>query len=167
MYKTSSNILLSRLTSYAEEIIGNHQCGFRRSRSAADHIFCIRKIHAKKWEYNEAVHQLFIDLMKAYDSVWREVLYNILLEFVIPMKLVSLCVSDAYSGVRVDKHLVDIFPVRSGLKQKHALWPLLFNCALECAIRRVHVNQDGLKLNVQIGFWFMLMLINWAEPYIL
>jgi hypothetical protein len=33
-----------------------------------------------KWEYNEAVHQLFIDFMKAYDSV-REVLYNILIEF--------------------------------------------------------------------------------------
>ena len=27
-YKILSNILLSRLTLYAEEIIGNHQCGF-------------------------------------------------------------------------------------------------------------------------------------------
>jgi len=26
-----SNILLSRLTPYAEEIIGDHQCGFRRN----------------------------------------------------------------------------------------------------------------------------------------
>jgi hypothetical protein len=32
----------------------------------------------KKWEYNKTVHQLFIDLKKAYDSVRREVLYNIL-----------------------------------------------------------------------------------------
>jgi len=87
MYKMSSNILLSRLTPYAEEIIGDHQCEFRRNRSTTDHIFCIRKIHAKKWEYNKAVHQLFIDLKKSYDSVWREVLYNILIEFVIPMKL--------------------------------------------------------------------------------
>jgi uncharacterized protein Yka (UPF0111/DUF47 family) len=44
----------------------------------------------KKWEYNEAVRQLFIDLKKAYDSVRREVLYNILIEFFIPMKLVRL-----------------------------------------------------------------------------
>jgi len=35
----------------------------------------------KKWEYNEAVHQLFIDFKKAYDLVRREVLYNILFEF--------------------------------------------------------------------------------------
>jgi hypothetical protein len=32
----------------------------------------------KKWEYNETVHQLFIDFKKAYDLVRREVLYNIL-----------------------------------------------------------------------------------------
>ena len=38
----------------------------------------------KKWEYNEAVHQLFIDFKKAYNSVRREVLYNILIEFVSP-----------------------------------------------------------------------------------
>jgi hypothetical protein len=36
------------------------------------------------------VHQLFIDFKKAYDSVKREVLYNILLEFDIPKKLVRL-----------------------------------------------------------------------------
>jgi hypothetical protein len=38
----------------------------------------------KKWEYNEAVHQLFVDFRKTYDSVGREVLYNILIEFGIP-----------------------------------------------------------------------------------
>ena len=37
--------------------------------------FCIRQILEKKLEYDEAVHQLFIDFKKAYDSVRREVLY--------------------------------------------------------------------------------------------
>jgi hypothetical protein len=41
-YKILSNILSSRLTPYAEEIIRDHQCGFRRKRSTTDHIFSIR-----------------------------------------------------------------------------------------------------------------------------
>jgi hypothetical protein len=41
-------------------------------------------------KYNETLHQLFIDFKKAYEAVRREVLYNILIEFGIPMKLVRL-----------------------------------------------------------------------------
>ena len=64
---------------------GNYR-GFRRNRSTTDHIFCIRQVLEKKWEYNE-VHQLFIDFKKAYDLVRREILYKILIEFDIPRKL--------------------------------------------------------------------------------
>jgi len=49
-YKRLSKILLSRLTLYAEEIIGDHQYGFRRNRSTTDLIFCIVQILEKKWE---------------------------------------------------------------------------------------------------------------------
>jgi hypothetical protein len=55
-----------------------------------DQIFYIPQILGKKWEYNGTVHQLFIDFKKAYDSVKREVLYNILLAFGIGKKLVTL-----------------------------------------------------------------------------
>jgi len=89
-YRILSNNLLSRLTPYAEEIIGDHHCGFPRNRSNTDHIFCIHQILEKKWEYSESVHQLFIDFKKVYDSGRREVLYKILMEFGIPMKLVRL-----------------------------------------------------------------------------
>jgi hypothetical protein len=89
-YKILSNILLSRLSPYVDEIIGDHQCGFQRNRSTTDQIFCIRQILEKKWEYNETVHQIFVDFKKACDSVRKKVLYNILIEFEVPMKLARL-----------------------------------------------------------------------------
>jgi hypothetical protein len=103
------------------------------------------KYYEKKWEYSKAVHQLFMNFKKAYDSVRSEVLYNILIEYGIPKKLVRLikmCMNGNYSRVQVGKHLSNVFPIMNGLKQGDALSPMLFNFALEYAIRRVQVNQD-------------------------
>ena len=71
-----------------------------------------------------------------------EVFYITAIQFDILMNLVlqlKMCLNETYSRVRVGKNLSDMFPVRNGLKED-ALSPLLFNCALEYAIRRVQVN---------------------------
>jgi hypothetical protein len=89
----------------------------RRFRSNTHQIFCIRQILEKKWE---TVHQLFIDFKKAYDSARRKVLYNIPIEFGIPMNLVRLikmCLKETYGKVRIGEHLSDNFPIQNGLMQ--------------------------------------------------
>jgi hypothetical protein len=105
-----------------------------------DQISYIRQILEKIWGYNGTVHQLFIGFKKAYDSVRREVLFSILIEFGIPRKLgglIKMCLNETYSTVRIVKFQSDMFPIQNVLKQEDALSPLLFSFATEYAIRRV------------------------------
>ena len=77
-------------------------------------------------------------------------MYNILTESGIPMKLlrlIKMCLTEKYSSVRLGKNSSDMFLIKNGLKQGDALSPLLFKLTSEYTIRRVQVNQNGLKLN--------------------
>ena len=65
-------------------------------------------------------------------------MYNVLIEYGIPMKLV-MRLTEMYNRVRVGKNLFDMIPIRNGLKQGDILSPLLFNFALDYAIRMVQV----------------------------
>jgi hypothetical protein len=78
-------------------------------------------------EYNETVHQLFVDFKKSYDSLRRELLCNILVEFWVCMKVVRLnkmYLNETYSKVCIGKYLSEDFLIQNGLKQGDALSPL-------------------------------------------
>jgi hypothetical protein len=78
------------LISYVEEIIEDHHCEIWRNRLTTDRYSAFARYWRKKWEYNVTGRQLFIDFEEAYDSVRREVLYNILIEISSPLKIVRL-----------------------------------------------------------------------------
>jgi hypothetical protein len=91
----------------------------------------------EKLEFNETVHQLFVDFKKAYDSVRREVVENILIEFGVPMKLVRLikmCLNETYSKIHIGKNLIIFLFIMVSNKEmlyRHSFLTLLYNMALE------------------------------------
>jgi transposase len=89
-------------------------------------MLCIYQVQEKKLECSETVYQLFIDFKKTYDSVRKDVLYNILAEFGVPMKpvrLIKMCLYETYTKVYTGRQLSDEFTIQNDLKQGDALSP--------------------------------------------
>lgn len=82
--------LLRRLEAYAEDILTEYQTGFRRGKSTTDHIFTIRQLMEKFYEYNKVLHILFVDFHQAYDSINSKQFWIALRNYGVPRKLVRL-----------------------------------------------------------------------------
>jgi len=67
-YKVLSLALLGRLEVYSRDIIGEYQTGFVRGKSTSNHIFTIKQVLEKYYEYGKDIHMCFIVFRQAYDS---------------------------------------------------------------------------------------------------
>jgi hypothetical protein len=97
------------------KLLGIISVGFDVTDQLLVRSFAFVRYLKKKWEYNETTHQLFVDFKKAYDSVRRAVLYNILMDLGVTMKLVRLIKMSLYetsSKVHIGKHLSKTFPIQ-------------------------------------------------------
>lgn len=91
--------------------------------------FCVRQVTEKRWEQNGEEYPPLIDFKNAYDSVRKEVLYNIITGFVGPMNfnsLIILCLKETNSKFRKSKHWSNTFPMKNGL-EKEMLYRIVFS----------------------------------------
>jgi hypothetical protein len=75
-----------------------------------------------------------------------------------------MCLHETCNKFRLDKYLLDAFPIQNGLKQGDALSPVFFNCALVYAIKKVQENDESLKLNATYRLLiYAVMLIYYVK----
>ena len=127
-YKIVANILKMRLQPIEEELDHESQCGFRPGRGCTDAVFTVKMALKKRREHGLESWVMFLDLVKAFDRVPRNLLWDVLKKFGVPPKLIKL-IKSLHERVKV-KFSIDgiIHTIESiiGVKQGDILGPVLF-----------------------------------------
>ena len=153
--KVMAKILLKRLIKYvAEDLMPETQCGFRQNRSTSDMIFVARQTLEKSREQQQNLHMCFIDLSKAFDTVDRPMLWEVLQRAGCPRKFTNL-IQQFHDGmearVRVRNLESEPFNVSRGVKQGCTLAPVLFNVYVSF-ITKMLAAQVGPGCGVNINY---------------
>ena len=150
--KVLARVLATRLSHLAEGLLPETQCGFRPGRGTTDMIFSARQLQEKCMELRRPLYMGFIDFTKAFDSVKRELLWEILMRFGCPKKFVQilkLLHDDMSVTVAASGNTTEPFRVRSGVKQGCVIAPTLFSIFISAVL---HLAQDHLPPGISINY---------------
>ena len=130
--KLFNKVMCARLTKFVDDnnIISENQIGFKEKCRTADHIFTLKSITDIYKKKKKKVYAAFIDLKKAFDTIWRTGLFYILLQKRVPPKLLRIIYSmyqNTNCRVKYSNGTSKVFPSSCGVKQGDVLSPLLFN----------------------------------------
>lgn len=130
-YKIIAKILNRRLQFVEEGLADEHesQCGFRSERGCTDANFTVKLAMKKRREHGLESWILFLDLVKAFDRVPRELLWIILEKLGVPLKIIRLLKSLHHRFIvkfEVNDIVQEILNI-IGVKQGDILGPRLFN----------------------------------------
>ena len=161
--KILARVLLRRLMLHlTETMFPKSQCGFRPGRSTLDMVFVARLLLEKSREQQWKISYAFVDLTKAFNTVNRPLLWDLLQKFGCPPTFVSLLVSfhdDMKASVSVGGATSDPFEVRVGVTQGCVLAPVLFNVYL-VAVTLLYRKEIDLDDGVRIRYRFDGSLFN-------
>ena len=142
-YKIFAVLLHSRLSKIIEPEIGNYQMGFRPNRLTTDNIFIVRQIYEKCHEYNIDLHNIFIDISQAFDTVKRDVIYNSLIKHNVPdklIKLIKLTKQRTKMKVKMNDSYSEWFETKTGVRNGDVLFVLLFSVVLDSVFTNLEVR---------------------------
>ncbi|KAJ4434340.1 hypothetical protein ANN_22899 [Periplaneta americana] len=139
-YKIYSKIITNRLAVITENILLEEQHGFRKNRSCIDCVFSISQMIEKNREYNIPTYIAFIDYNKAFDTVNRQKLWEVLRSKGIPDHLIRV-IQGLYSNTKIRIKLKNGISEESkeitrGVRQGCSLSPVLFNLYIDDVTRR-------------------------------
>ena len=148
--KVMCKVLQNRLSTKVDEYLMESQSGFRKGRGCIDHMFAIRLLVEKAKEFHSSVYFCFLDLKKAYDSVNRSVLWEILKKrYRLPNKFVSILKAfheRTVGMVQVAGKLSAEFNIENGVRQGDVLAPVLFNLFLDALLSIVESRIQGCEV---------------------
>ena len=134
-YKIFAKMLHDRLQPLLETEQLMDQVGFRRG-TGIDHALAVfETVCGKSIEWNCEIWFASLDLTKAFDRVEHNQLFQALREQHVPQPYIAL-LRAIYSSQSGAVHGGRPFDIQCGVKQGDILSPLLFNAALECALRK-------------------------------
>ena len=119
-------------------------------KEATDAIFIVRQIQEKAKERGVNVHFNFVDFKSAFDTVWREALWKMLMAVGVPLRIVNTVkkmYEDTQCAVVVNGKLTEWFQVTIGVRQGCLLSPTLFNLFLDFLMKELKCLQDEITLN--------------------
>ena len=136
--KIFARILLNRLSTHiTPEVVPKTQCGFRGNRSTVDMIFCLRQLQEKCIEQDRPLNMVFVDFSKAFDTVGRIGLWQLLRKYGCPEKFTTM-IEALHTGmmenVSVGGEISEPFSVTNGIKQGCVLAPTLFSIFLSAML---------------------------------
>jgi hypothetical protein len=134
--KIFSNILVARLQKAQETLGLEAQCGFRGKRGTIDGLWNLAMALQKRKEHGLETWALFIDLVKAFDTVSREALFTVLRKFGMPDHFINLLVR-LHTGVTIKLKLGDNdveIPSKIGVRQGSCEGPVLFLFIMQAAL---------------------------------
>lgn len=124
---------------YMNKIGLKEQAGFTVGRSCSDAITALKIALQALRNLNQDSYVLFINLVKAFDSVNREMLWKLLAKFGIPSELMDV-IQKMYTNIKISVSVgkeKNSFDSTSGVKQGDNLAPVLFLFAIMAASKLI------------------------------